>query len=389
MAFRYLVASAFIGFLTAQAQLPASGVLSTADQPVFRSEIARLEKLLSSAPDKATITYVMARTFASAQQWPEAIAWLRKAADLRVGLDPSRDSAFAALRNTHEFAGIMDIVRAATPEVSLSTPAFQIQEGDLQPESLAYDPAGHRFYFGSTTKGKVVRCSSSGACIQFAGGLGKVLGLKVFGSSLWLLSNSDQQAALMQFELASGVILHKFAIDGAGHEFNDLVLGPRGDVFLTDTRAGAVLHLEKGATRLTQLPGKFEYANGITLSPDGTLLYVSAFPAGILVVDLKTHSVAPLTHRDDLCLVSIDGLYFREGSLIAIQNAIMTPRVVRLILSPDLRTAERFDVLERRNPLFDGITTGVVVSDAFFYMANIQDDKKAGFVPITILKLPL
>lgn len=32
-------------------------------------------------------------------------------------------------------------------------------------------------------------------------------------------------------------------------------------------------------------------------------------------------------------------------------------------------------VLERRNPLFDGITTGVVVGNELYYVANPQTDK--------------
>jgi hypothetical protein len=63
--------------------------------------------------------------------------------------------------------------------------------------------------------------------------------------------------------------------------------------------------------------------------------------------------------------------------------------VVQLALARDLGAIKRFDVLERRNPLFDGITTGVFVGRDFFYMANIQDDKKAGFNPITILRIGL
>ena len=58
-------------------------------------------------------------------------------------------------------------------------------------------------------------------------------------------------------------------------------------------------------------------------------------------------------------------------------------------LTRDLRGVARFEVLERRNPLFDGVTTGVLVGDEFFYMANIQDEKRTGFDPITILKLRL
>ena len=63
--------------------------------------------------------------------------------------------------------------------------------------------------------------------------------------------------------------------------------------------------------------------------------------------------------------------------------------MVRLHLTPDLHGIDRFEVPERRNPLFDGVTTGVIVGNEFFYMANIQDEKKTGYIPITILKLPL
>jgi hypothetical protein len=146
----------------ASAQLPASGTLSDTDRPLFRGEIDRIEKLLPSAPDKATVTYEMVRTFAFARQWPETIQWLRNAAELKVGLDPTREKIFAELRGTREFEEILTAVREATPAVSHSSPAFQVAEGDLAPESVAYDPNGKHFYFGSMKKGKVARCSASG-----------------------------------------------------------------------------------------------------------------------------------------------------------------------------------------------------------------------------------
>ncbi len=371
------------------AQIPPSGTLSETDWPLFRAEVARLEKLLISAPDKATVTYLMARTWASAKQWPETIEWLRKVAALNAGFDPSRDSIFVELHGTHEFGEIMSAVERATPPVSNSTPAFQVAEGDLVPESLAYDPRDKHFYFGSTKKGKVVRCSTAGNCTQFAGGLGTVLGLKAHGDGLWLLSNSKTESALIHYDLRSAALVHKYPIAAPGHDFNDLAFAPAGDIYFTDTRAGAVWHLANGAAHLNNLSERFEFANGITFSPDGRLLYVSTFPDGITVLDLKTQNAAPIAHPPDLCLATIDGLYYYRGTLIAIQNAFMAPRVVRLVLTPDLRGIQRFDVLERRNPLFEGVTTGVMAGDEFFYMANIQDGKTSGFNPITILKLRL
>jgi hypothetical protein len=167
------------------------------------------------------------------------------------------------------------------------------------------------------------------------------------------------------------------------------VIARSGGIYLTDTHEGAVWRLAPGAESLTRLPGKFPHANGIAISADDRWLYVATFPEGILLVDLKSNGVTPLAHPDSLCLATIDGLYFHRGELIAIQNALMTPRVVRLRLAKDLQSITGFEVLERRNPLFNGVTTGVINGDEFFFMANIQDDKQTGFDPITILKLRL
>jgi SMP-30/gluconolaconase/LRE-like protein len=385
----FVILALLAGCGVASAQLPPSGTLSDKDWPLFRAELSRIEKLLSSAPDTAAVMYQMARTWASAKQWPETMQWLRKVADLRVGLDPSRDSVFADLRGTREFDAILSAVREATPKVGHSKRAFVVAEGDLAPENMAYDPAGKNFYLGSMRKGKVVRCSPRGDCAQFAGSLGTVLGLKVHGSGLWLLNNADKESALIHYDLASARVIRKYAIAGGGHLFNDLVIATSGDVYLTDTRAGAVWRLANGSADLTRFPGRFQAANGITLSPDESLLYVSTYPDGITVVDLKTQTATPIARPAGLCLAAIDGLYFHGSALIAIQNGPMTPRVARFSLGRGLRSIEGFEILERRNPIFESVTTGVVAGDEFFYMANIQDDKESGFNPIQVLKLHL
>lgn len=386
MAARFLIVLLCV---TASAQLPPSGTIPDSVWPEVRAEIARINTLLASAPDKDTVTYLMALTWATAKQWPQTIVWLRKVAARKTGLDPARDSRFSELRGTREFAEILAAVREATPPISHSKPAFKVHEGDLVPESLAYDSAGEHFYFGSIKKGKVLRCSTSGNCTNFALGLGEILGLKVHANGLWLLSNKAGESALVHFDLRSASAIQRYVVTGAGHKFNDLAFTLSGDVYLTDTRAGAVWQLKNGATDLTRFPQHFESANGIALSPDAALLYVSTFPDGIRVVDLRTNADSPIGRPADLCLATIDGLYFHGNSLIAIQNAFMVPRVIRLTLTRDLRSIERFEVLERRNPLFDGVTTGVIAGSDFFFMANIQDEKKSGFNPITILKLPL
>jgi sugar lactone lactonase YvrE len=102
-----------------------------------------------------------------------------------------------------------------------------------------------------------------------------VLGLKAHGNSLWLLSNSDDESALIHYDLASTRVVRRYPVAGAGHVFNDLAIARAGDVYLTDTRAGAVWHLATGSTDLAKLPERFEFANGIALSPDGRLFYMA------------------------------------------------------------------------------------------------------------------
>jgi hypothetical protein len=68
--------------------------LTEPDATIIHSEIARVE---TSSLDKGAVLYQMARTWASAKQWPEAITSLRWVVALQLGLDPSQDPIFEDL----------------------------------------------------------------------------------------------------------------------------------------------------------------------------------------------------------------------------------------------------------------------------------------------------
>jgi hypothetical protein len=392
---RALIISAALTLVhVAFAQLPPSGQLSPQDTQSVRAEIARLERLAQTAPDRCAVVDEIARTWAFAGQYPETIAALQNVVALNAGFDVARDKVFAKLEGSQQFEALEKRARDATPPIQTSQPAFKVPEGDLVPENLAYDPAAREFFFGSTTKHKIVRCSAAGVCKPFADGLGTVLGLKVdpAGRTLWATSNSPGESALLHYDLAAGKLIRKFTLAGT-HVFNDLVVTQTGDVFVTDTRAGAIYQLRHTSGELQILPRatKLPAANGIALSPDQTKLYVASFGDGISIVDPASGKSQPIARSPDVCLAYIDGLYAYRRSLIAIQNGPMTPRVVRLHLDRNRNRIVRLEILERRNPLFNGVTTGVLTGSEFYFMANIQDDKPAGakFDPITVLRIAL
>jgi sugar lactone lactonase YvrE len=394
------------GILTAQ--IPPSEKLSPNDSKLFEAEVHRIEHMLETAGDKCTVSYALARTWASGGQFREALSSLDNAIDLNVGLDPSNDAIFAKLRGTNEFKLLMRRVRDETPPVTSARAAFTVEPADLVPEGIAWDQRRKRFFLGSTWRHTVVECTPAGDCRPLVregqDGLYEVLGVKADprDGTVWAASNDAVgEPALFHFRTPSGELIRKYTLNRGTekHLFNDLAISSQGDVYLTDSRADTVYWVSAKNDRLEVFDPnlKVDSANGIALSSDDKTLYVAGFPDGITVVDVASKSLNAIGHPPDLCLGNIDGLAFLNGSLIAIQNGVMTHRVVRYRLTPDLKDIASFEVLERRNPLFDGITTGAIADGGFYFMANTQLDKVTGgrikpgaqFNPVQILRIDL
>jgi sugar lactone lactonase YvrE len=388
-------------------QIPASEKLSPTDSKLFEAEVHRVEHLLETAGDKCTVSYALARTWASGGQYREALSSLENAIDLNVGLDPSNDEIFGKLRGTNEFKLLMRRVRDETPPVTNSRAAFTVDAPDLLPEGIGWDQRRKRFFLGSTWRHGIIECTPAGDCRPLVkegqDGLYDVLGIKADprDGSVWAASNAAAESGLFHFGAPSGELMSKYTVSRGteGHLFNDLAISSEGDVYVTDSRAGTVYWVSRTSGRLEVFDPKLkvESANGIALSSDDKTLYVAGFPDGLTVVDIATKSSRAMAHPPDLCLGTIDGLAYFNGSLIAIQNGVMTHRVVRYRLTRDLTDIASFEVLERRNPLFEGITTGAIADGAFYFMANTQLDKAAGgrikpgaqLNPVKILRIDL
>ena len=101
------------------------------------------------------------------------------------------------------------------------------------------------------------------------------------------------------------------------------------------------------------------------------LLYVAQ---GIALrrVELASGAVTSVAAPASLALLSIDGLYWHRGRLIAVQNGGGPGRILALDLSPDGRAITGFQVLEAGDPGFDLPTTGTMAGDRFTFIANSQ-----------------
>jgi hypothetical protein len=310
------------------------------------------------------------------------------------------------------------IVLAAT--VGASEPAFLLEK-DLIPENIVYDAKTRSFLVGSMYKAKIIRIAADGKITDFIpsrrDGLLSVLGMKIDPAKreLWVAAGnfidsppmiSDDpttrgKGAVFRYNLDNGRLIRKY--DGPGGTpaeplwFNDLVLTPSGDVYVTAGQRG-IWTIRKGAKNIEQFVAPSEdFFNGITATPDGKTLLAAAHRAGVMKIDVATKAHSVIATPDDFKLHGIDGLYLHEGSLVGIQNGTKTQRIVRAWLDPGLTGVTRHQVLDEDHPMWDIPLTGTIVGNDLYYVgrSQLRAFEKGKIWPAdklketVILKLPL
>lgn len=300
--------------------------------------------------------------------------------------------------------------------------AFTIKEKDLLPENIAFNPNDNSLYVGSTRKGKIIKIAADGSQDVFlaSGKYGQwmIIGMKADpernvlwvcssgGSNLegYNLKDEDQgrPAGIFKIELTTGRLINKYTLENSDevHFFNDLVVAPNGDLFITHMfKQHAIYTIGKDDTlKLFVQSEDLYFPNGICISDDGNWLFV-ATGKGILKIGVGNKAMSMLEAPEHIKIAgkaSLDGLYFYKGSLLGIQPDMAT--VILLNLEKDLGKILNNRVLESNHPMMDHPTTGTIVGDKFYYIANAQFEKfdkngnllpKENLYEVVILEVPL
>ena len=268
--------------------------------------------------------------------------------------------------------------------------SFTLREKDLLPENIVYDRVEKASYIGSTRKGKIVKIQG-GKVTDFTtprqDGLWMVIGMKVdekrrilwvcssMGTNLIGYKKSDTNpAGIFKYDLTTGKLLKKFVLDGESeqHFFNDLTLNEQGDVFITHMfKDAAIYKIGYDTDKLEVfLPFKFPASpNGITISDDNKKLFV-AHRFGVNIVDIATKTMTNLRYPEDVSAKGIDGLYFYKNSLIVVKPSQKMVR--RFYLDDEQKKVTHAETLEAHHPMFNNPTTGVIIGNGFYYIANAQ-----------------
>jgi sugar lactone lactonase YvrE len=363
-----------------------------------------------------SLAYQQAAALALAGRHDEAFVALERMAAQGSALVPQAHD-FPGLTG-ERFTAIVKTTRSKIPR-SRSAPAFTLAEPDLIPEGITLDPAHRTFFVGSIHRRKIVAVGPDGAARDLvasaADDLYSPLGLRFDATrgSLWVASSAlpnmqgfDRaahagRAALHEYDAATGELRARYPRDTSSpHLLNDLVIGPRGELYVTDSEAGEVLQLTPGpgAEFEVLVPGgALYYPNGIALSDDASTLFIADFVQGLSALRLADRRRTTLPHPRGASTRGIDGLYFHRGGLLGVQNGAGAGRIVRLDLAPALDRVLGLEVLEAGHPSFEIPTTGTLDGDALVYIANSQLRSFDGdkifpadrLRPPTLLRLPL
>ena len=382
-------------------------------------EAAQLyERLISLMPRSIGARVAAARALAKDGRPLEALERLAAVVDFGARFDP-RDEAWSSLREQERFRRLESRMRSRTAPLVRSTVAFRLAK-DLIPENVAYDPRSASFFVGSMYKAKIIRVGMDGAVSDFVpsrrDGLLGVLGMKVdpVRRELWAAVGNFGETPPMEFEdpaslgkgglfcfnVDTGALIRTWWSPGTEDKpvlFNDLVITPAGDVYVTAGLRG-IWRLRRGAEAVEPFiepPGSF--FNGIAIAPDGKTLFAASHFEGVMKIDVASKKTSLLELPAGVTLGGIDGLYVHDGSLVAIQNGTDPIRVIRAWLNPEMTRVTRFAVLEQEHPETDIPLTGTIVGDDLYYIGRSQLRAFDGraiwpderLKESTILKLPL
>jgi sugar lactone lactonase YvrE len=355
----------------------------------FKTAYEKFEQVTKILPQHPQPWIGTARALVSLGREKEAAAPLLKA--LRLGAKVDAE-LLAGVPSCTECAALN---KANARVISRSTVAFTIPERALIPESIAHDPADGSFYVGSAYKQKIVRIAADGAVSDFVpsrkDGLVQVLGIKIDAERRELWANAcglgddppaenfdpatKGRGAVFRFDLKSGKLIRRYEPPADVKEicFNDIVL-VGSNAYMTAGPDG-IFRIDRDKPVIERFTEPIGWINGITASADGKTIYLANHVHGITALDVATKKSVTLPTPEGATMGGIDGLYLYGDRFIGVQNAAGVPaRVVSGKMNADRSAIASVEVLEVNHPLADVPTTGVIVGDSLYYIANSQLD---------------
>ena len=372
----------------------AVGAFRQRDLAVARAEMRRAAEIW---PTQQVYLETAAGLAAIARDTSDAAWWIGRLADLGVGASVATDTAYRALVGAATFDAAAARHAAATAPVPRSRVRLTIPDTMFHAEGVAFDARTGRWLVGSVRQRRIVAVDRRDRVVDFvrsgADGLAGVFGMAVDSArrTLWVATTAlprmqgftaadSGRVGVFGYDLETGRLVRRAWLprdSSTAHTFGDVAVAPNGDVYVSDSESPWIHRLPRGGDALDAFVTHplFRSLQGMAITPDGHTMFVADYSHGLLRVDLRSRSVTAIRAAPGVTLLGVDGLYLRQGALIAVQNGVTPPRLVRFCLDRAGAVVTRAEVLDRNPSLVDEPTLGTIVGDSAFYVATSQWEK--------------
>ena len=351
----------------------------------YASYARSLETAHELNPASLYTRHNLAGAYALTGRTDEALRVLRGLVNARVDFGMAADEDFEALRALDDFTALTAALTDNTRPIVRSSAYYEMPQLDVIPEGIAADSETQRLFFGSMRSGNVYVLDAERQLAKFAtvdrNNKRAAIGMTVDNDRgvLWVVSTAFELAenhregdpietGLVAFDLKTGAKVNEYAAEATGFGLNDVAVGPNGELYASgDTLQ--VLDAERNElVPLLTDPALFG-TNGVAPAAHGRTLFVSSYPVGIAAIDVATGKQRFLDTPQDLSLYGVDGMYWDDGDLVAVQNGIRPWRLVRLRLNGDETAIVEATIIELANEAITP-TTGAIVEDKIYLLGQ-------------------
>lgn len=357
-----------------------------------------LQRLTALLPNVGDLKLALATTYAVQGDKTKTYDTLLSMQKEGYAYDLADNPNFSKVSDTKVWTYIVDNLKAGLKPFGEGKVAFTLPKGDTLFESLVFDPKRQKFLVGSVRDGTIQISDKNGKLTDFIkpdakNGLWSVYAMAADPASdaLYVASSSSLyfrgfaqadygKAGVFKFKLSSGKLEAKYLLTPDAHvpvqTLSSIAVGKNGLVFAADGLRNIIYKLDGGALKMMVENPRLTSVRGMTVSDDGKTLYFADYSMGIFGIDLTAGRGFDLQYDPArLALGGVDGLYWYDGALIAIQNGMSPHRVMRLILSADGRKVARAMPLDAANPAFTLPTYGAIDGDGLYFVANSQKNQ--------------
>lgn len=357
-------------------------------------QVWALQRMSRLYPNSGDIKLAIAVNLARLGDKSKTYDHLLKMQAQGFGYDLHDDERFKPVADTKVWEYVVANLQANLKTFGEGAVAFELPKGDTLFESMAWDPKRGRLLVGSAREGKVYLVDPKTGKLEDFIAAGPDNGMWAVHAmaadpardALYVASVASVfykgfakedfgKTGVFKFSLSTGKLLEKHLLksDAGAHALSSLTVSKNGQVFAADGVRNEIYRLGKGGLELMVANPKLTSIRGLAASDDGKYLYFADYALGLFGVDLAGGKGFDVRFNPaNLVLGGIDGLYFYDGTLVAIENGMSPKRVLRLSLSADGHAITKAMPLDVANPAFTLPTYGTVAGDSLYFIANSQ-----------------